>query len=144
VASHRQIGGLIMDPDEQAEARWPIDLEAVVAKNVRWLRESRGLSQQELGSDLALHGFGMHYTTVAQLEVGARPLRLNEVAAIAALFEVPIESLWEKDALVLNERETAAQDRRLATAQAADAEQLAPDYYTEQRNERLRDKWPRT
>ncbi|HYO18168.1 MAG TPA: helix-turn-helix transcriptional regulator [Dermatophilaceae bacterium] len=133
-----------MDRDEQAEARWPIDLEEVVAKNVRWLRESRGLSQQELGSDLALHGFGMHYTTVAQLEVGARPLRLNEVAAIAALFEVPIESLWEKGGLVLNERETAAQDERRATAQAADAEQHAPDYYTEQRNERLRDKWPRT
>jgi len=129
-----------MDRDEQAEARWPIDLEAVVAKNVRWLRESRGLSQQELGSDLALHGFGMHYTTVAQLEVGARPLRLNEVAAIAALFEVPIESLWEKGGAVLNERETAAQDERLATAQAADAEQLAANYYTEQRNERLRDK----
>lgn len=129
-----------MDRDEQAEARWPIDLEAVVAKNVRWLRESRGLSQQELGSDLALHGFGMHYTTVAQLEVGARPLRLNEVAAIAALFEVPIESLWEKGGAVLNERETAAQDERLATVQAADAEQLAANYYTEQRNERLRDK----
>jgi transcriptional regulator with XRE-family HTH domain len=129
-----------MDRDEQVEARWPIDLEAVVAKNVRWLRESRGLSQRQLGSDLALHGFGMHVTTVARLEGGARPLRLNEVAAIAALFTVPIESLWQKGGEVLSERETAAQDERLATAQAADAEQRGAAYYSAERNERLRDK----
>lgn len=121
-----------MDRDEQAEARWPIDLEETVAKNVRWLREARGLSQQQLGSDLARHGFGMHYTTVAQLEVGARPLRLNEVAAIAAHFEVPIEALWQDAGDVLNESVVAAQ--------AAEAEQMAADYYTRQRAERLRDK----
>jgi len=129
-----------MDRDEEAVPRWPIDLEATVAKNVRWLREGRGLSQQQLGSDLALHGFGMHYTTVAQLEVGARPLRLNEVAALAALFQVPIESLWQEGGETLNEHEMAAQDERLATAAAADAEQMTADYYTQQRRERLRDK----
>jgi transcriptional regulator with XRE-family HTH domain len=121
-----------MDRDEQVEPRWRIDLEATVAKNVRRLREDRGLSQQQLGSDLAVHGFGMHYTTVAQLEVGARPLRLNEVAAIAALFELPIESLWQDDGEMVN--------TQLARAQAADAEQIAADYYTKQRIERLRDK----
>jgi transcriptional regulator with XRE-family HTH domain len=129
-----------MQPDEQVEARWPIDLEATVAKNVRLLRESHGLSQQQLGSDLALHGFGMHYTTVAQVEVGARPLRLNEVAAIAALFQVPIESLWQKGAETSNEDEMAVEDERLAAAQAADAEQMTAEYYTRQRRERLRDK----
>jgi transcriptional regulator with XRE-family HTH domain len=121
-----------MDRDEQVAPRWRIDLEATVAKNVRRLREDRGLSQQELGSDLALHGFGMHYTTVAQLEVGARPLRLNEVAAIAALFELPIESLWSDGEEMMN--------RQPAGGQAADAEQMAADYYTRQRIERLRDK----
>jgi transcriptional regulator with XRE-family HTH domain len=129
-----------MDRQDQAGARWPIDLEAVVAKNVRWLRESRGLSQRQLGSDLALHGVGMPDTSVARLEAGARPLRLNEVAAIAALFTVPIESLWERGGKVLSERETAAQAERPAPAHAADAEQGAADYYTSQRHERLRDK----
>jgi len=129
-----------MDREDEAVPRWPIDLEATVAKNVRWLREGRGLSQQQLGSDLALHGFGMHYTTVAQLEVGARPLRLNEVAALAALFQVPIESLWQKGGETLNEHELAFQDERLAASQAADAEQMTAAYYTEERRERLRDK----
>jgi transcriptional regulator with XRE-family HTH domain len=140
-----------MDRDEQAEARWPIDLEATVAKNLRRLRESHGLSQEQLGSDLALHGFGMHYTTVAQVEVGARPLRLNEVAALAALFQVPIESLWQQHAETPDEhqaehqaehpdeREAEVQDSR-AAARAAGAEQMTADYYSRQRQERLRDK----
>lgn len=111
-----------------------------MAKNVRRLRQARGLSQQQLGSDLALHGFGMHYTTVAQVEVGARPLRLNEVAAIAALFQVPIESLWQEGGETLNEHEMASADERLAAARAAGAEQMTADYYARQRRERLRDK----
>jgi transcriptional regulator with XRE-family HTH domain len=130
-----------MDLDEQTEAtgrveaRWPIDLEASVGKNVRRLRESHGVSQQQLGSDLARNGFGMHQVTVAQLEAGAKPLRLNEVAAIAAYFEVPVESLW-RDGELLSE----ALDARLGVAQAADVEQMAAEYYTLQRIERLRDK----
>jgi transcriptional regulator with XRE-family HTH domain len=129
-----------MDGDEPAERRWPIDLEATVAKNLRWLRESRGLSQQQLGSDLALHGFGMHYTTVAQVEVGSRPLRLNEVAALAALFQVPIEWLWQKHAETGEIGEIEVEDERLPAAQATDEEQMAADYYSQQRHERLRDK----
>ena len=42
-----------MDLDGQAEARGRVDLEATVAKNLRWLREGRGLSQQQLGSEIA-------------------------------------------------------------------------------------------
>src|SRR5450759_1513587 len=78
------------------EARWPVDLEVTVARNVRWLREGRGITQQQLGSDLSLSGFVMHQMTVAQLEAGVKPLRLNEVAAIAAYFELPIEALWRQ------------------------------------------------
>ena len=178
-----------MDWDEHVAPRWPVDLEATVAKNVRWLREGRGISQQQLGSDLYLHGFGMHQTTVAKLEAGEKPLRLNEVAAIGAYFGVPVESLWQEGGQVLTEHEIAvlleqiagcdvsdakaveAAQRasavesqastdlgeaqgtvertakirrilaeRLAAAQAADAEQMAADYYTQQRIERLRDK----
>jgi transcriptional regulator with XRE-family HTH domain len=127
-----------MDLDEQTEAprpagQWPIDLEVTVAKNVSRLRESRGITQQQLGSDLSVNGFGMHQVTVAQLEAGVKPLRLNEVAAIAAYFEVPVESLWQEGA----ELPGRIQDRRLGGTQP---EQMAADYYTQQRIERLRDK----
>ncbi|MEP7194419.1 MAG: helix-turn-helix transcriptional regulator [Actinomycetota bacterium] len=132
-----------MSRDEQAqtrvseEARWPIDLEVTVAKNIRWLREGRGITQQQLGSDLSLSGFGMHQMTVAQLEAGVKPLRLNEVAAIAAYFELPVEALWRQggDGVL-----SITVDDGLGAAQAADVEQMAADYYTQQRVERLRDK----
>jgi transcriptional regulator with XRE-family HTH domain len=118
------------------EARWPIDLEAVVAKNVRRLRDSRGVTQQQLGSDLSRNGFGMHQMTVAQLEAGAKPLRLNEVAAIAAYFDVPVESLWQEGSGTFS----GIDDHRLGVSQAAEVEQMAADYYRLQRIERLRDK----
>jgi len=137
----------MMDRQEQT-ARWPVDLEATVAKNLRWLRESHGLSQVQLGSDLALLGFGMHHTTVALVEGGARPLRLNEVAALAALFQVPIASLWqeraetpaERGTEVQDEREAELQDMREAAARTAGAQQMTADDYSRQRRERLRDK----
>lgn len=132
-----------MSRDNQAqtqrpvEARWPVDLEVTVAKNIRWLREGRGITQQQLGSDLSLSGYGMHQMTVAQLEAGVKPLRLNEVAAIAAYFELPVEALWRQGGDEILSR-TGADDE--GAAQAADVEQMAADYYTQQRIERLRDK----
>jgi transcriptional regulator with XRE-family HTH domain len=131
-----------MDLDEQTEApgrveaRWPIDLEAAVAKRVRRLREAHGVSQQQLGADLSRNGFGMHQVTVAQLEAGAKPLRLNEVAAIAAYFDVPVESLWQEGSGTLS----GIGDHRPGFSQSAEVEQMAADYYRLQRIERLRDK----
>jgi transcriptional regulator with XRE-family HTH domain len=94
-----------MEHDGDDNSGWPDELERAVGKNVRGLRESRGLSQQQLGSDLLAYHAGMHQTTVAKLEAGSKPLRLNEVAAIAAYFNVPIESLWDRTGATLNEGE---------------------------------------
>jgi transcriptional regulator with XRE-family HTH domain len=103
-----------MENDGAVEVTRPIDLEATVAKNVRWLREVRGLSQQQLGADL-----GMHQTTVAKLEAGSKPLRLNEIATIAAYFEVPPESLWEGSMAILRERSVAVVLAELSEVEAA-------------------------
>jgi transcriptional regulator with XRE-family HTH domain len=109
-----------MEHDEPA-IRYTHDLEAGVAKNVRKLRESRGLSQQQLGQDLSSFGVGMHQTTVAKLEAGSKPLRLNEVAAIAAYFEVPIESLWKWSVLEQLEDEGLLTTIALTKADLANA-----------------------
>ena len=103
-----------MENEEASEVRRPIDLEATVAKNVRWLREVRGLSQQQLGADL-----GMHQTTVAKLEAGSKPLRLNEIATIAAYFEVPPASLWEESMAILRERSIAVVLAEISEVEAA-------------------------
>jgi transcriptional regulator with XRE-family HTH domain len=123
-----------MDADERSEERWSVDLESTVAKNVCWLRENRGISQEQFGADLYHHGFGMSQLAVAELEAGKKPLRLNEIAAIATYFEVPIQSLWQ------NAAETASE--LLAAVEAADAQaqRVAAAYYAQQRIERLRNK----
>jgi transcriptional regulator with XRE-family HTH domain len=123
-----------MDGVERSEERWSVDLESTVAKNVCWLRENRGISQHQLGSDLFHHGFGMSEIEVAELEAGRKPLRLNEIAAIATYFEVPILSLWQDAAETAHEL--------LSAVEAADAEvqRVTAAYYAQQRIERLRNK----
>ena len=130
-----------MDRYEQAEATWPVDLEAVVARNVRLLREGRGISRQQLGADLVLHGCGMSEATVALMEAGSRQLRLNEVAAIAAYFVVPVESLWQPGGEIPKEHKRVFV---VGAAQDDEAEKRAAAYYSQERNERLRDKQSET
>lgn len=81
--------------DEEGTPRWEFDLEAVIGGNIRRLREARGLSQRQLCVELVLHGLSWHQTTLSKVEAGDKPLRLNEAAAIASYFDVPVESLWE-------------------------------------------------
>ena len=130
-----------MDRYEQAEVSWPVDLEAAVARNVRLLREGRGISRHQLGADLVLHGCGMSEAAVAQMEAGSRPLRLNEVAAIAAYFVVPVESLWQPGGEIPKEHKRVFV---VGAAQDDEAEKRAAAYYSQERNERLRDKQSET
>jgi transcriptional regulator with XRE-family HTH domain len=122
-----------MESYKQVEARWSNDLEATVAKNVWRLRESRAISQEQLASDLFGPGAEMRHSSVSRLEAGEKPLRLNEVAAIAAYFEVPMESLWQDAAEI--------SDVRLMAERAEEsARQRTADYYNRERTERLRNK----
>ena len=95
--------------------------EAKVAERTRKLREERGWSQEELGRKLGTYGFAMHQTTVAKLEGAARPIRLNEVQALANIFGVSPADLFE-DAFVQNEHELAVAAREVQRASAALAE----------------------
>lgn len=69
-------------------------LERRVAENVRRLRKERGWTQSELGQRLGTFGFPMQQTTVTKLEAGERPIRLDEVLALARLFDVKVEDLY--------------------------------------------------
>lgn len=80
--------------------------DASVAKGVAWLerrfggvvrelREARGLSQAELARELGALGFEYHQTTIGKLESGARPLRIGELYAMAAVFGVSATDLLD-------------------------------------------------
>lgn len=104
-----------------------------MAKNVWRLRESRAISQEQLASDLFGPGAEMLHSSVSRLEAGEKPLRLNEVAAIAAYFEVSMESLWQDAAEISDER-------LMAEMTEESARQRTADYYNRERVERLRNK----
>jgi len=67
--------------------------EVDVGAAVRRLRTERGWSQAQLGAKLKPYGFDLTQTTVAKLELGQRPIRLNEAAALADIFGMSTEQL---------------------------------------------------
>lgn len=60
------------------------------------------MSQAQLGQQLGELGYPMEQPTVYKLEGGTRPLRLNEVVALATVFGVEVTDLLRAD---LNEEE---------------------------------------
>lgn len=62
---------------------------------VRGWRLDRNWSQEEVADKLGYEGFEMHQTTVAKIERGARPLRVAEAAALAAVFRMPVMAAFE-------------------------------------------------
>jgi XRE family transcriptional regulator, fatty acid utilization regulator len=55
---------------------------------LRWIRERRGLSMQELGKKA-----GVNPVTVGRLEKGRRPAQLETVRKLAEALEVEVEEL---------------------------------------------------
>ncbi|WP_052460418.1 helix-turn-helix transcriptional regulator [Microbacterium gorillae] len=69
-------------------------IDGSIGRNIKALRERRGLSQAELASRLAELGVrGMHQTTIARLESGGRQLRASEAIAFARVLGTSVEDL---------------------------------------------------
>lgn len=68
-------------------------MESVVGSRVRDLRESRGWTQRQLAERMKARGFDWHQTTAAKTEAADRPLRVNEVYALARAFDESVMSL---------------------------------------------------
>lgn len=72
-------------------------LEVLFGQRVRELRTERGWSQSELGKRMKAYGHDLSQTTVAKLENGKRPIRLNEAQALCDIFGVAFSDLAEHD-----------------------------------------------
>lgn len=86
--------------------------EFQVGQRIRDVRLTQGLAQIELARRLANFGVDWHQTTVAKTELGLRPLRVNEVAALASALDVPLEELLRTPA---QQRPVTPEQRRLQT-----------------------------
>jgi transcriptional regulator with XRE-family HTH domain len=68
--------------------------EEIAGRKLNSLRTEHGWSQAEVARRMEAYGYSWHQTTVGRIESGQRPLRLNEVVHVAAMFGVnPIQFL---------------------------------------------------
>lgn len=67
--------------------------EQVLAANIRSAREQKGMTQKHVAQLMALLGFKWQHTTVARLEAGQRPIRVNEAFSLSAVLGVNIVRL---------------------------------------------------
>src|SRR5512133_3699526 len=75
-------------------------------RNISRLRKAAGMSQEDLGQRLALHGFPMKQQTDLMIEGGNRPLKFEDAEAIADVLGVDKWALdvpAEKRAALLEE-----------------------------------------
>lgn len=61
----------------------PSELERNVSTNVRRLRETRGISQEDLAQRMADRGHAFSQATIWKIEQGKRPLKMTEAIALA-------------------------------------------------------------
>jgi transcriptional regulator with XRE-family HTH domain len=72
--------------------------EQLVGRQVRLLRQGRGWSQQDVAEKMRAYGYKWSQATVTRLEAATRPIRLNELTDLAALYGVPVTQLLESGA----------------------------------------------
>src|SRR5215472_6738402 len=71
--------------------------EQLAARQLRLLRQAYGWSQHEVAEKLRPYGYDWSQATVTRLESASRPIRLNELADLAALYGVKITQFLETE-----------------------------------------------
>jgi transcriptional regulator with XRE-family HTH domain len=69
--------------------------EQFIGRQVRMLRQINGWSQHDVAEKMRAYGYQWSQATVTRLEAATRPIRLNELADLAALFGVPVPQFLE-------------------------------------------------
>jgi transcriptional regulator with XRE-family HTH domain len=67
--------------------------ESQFRENLRRERENRKWSQAHLAKLLSNKGFQVYPTTIAKIETGQRAARIDEVVAVADIFDVAVDAL---------------------------------------------------
>ena len=101
-----------------------VDLQQVLGRNVRSLRERAGMSQEAFGDQV-----GLHRTYVGGVERGERNLTLQTVSRLGEVLGVgPLALLidWERGKLPENPHDAAVKPVRRALRAAADGADPGP------------------
>lgn len=91
------------------------NVNVVVGNNIRALRTAAGMSQTDLADALGeVTGSAPKQQTIAVIERGTRPLRLDEAVPLAAILKVSLEALLSPDSSDVA-AQVAAEVRELST-----------------------------
>jgi transcriptional regulator with XRE-family HTH domain len=78
---------------EETTAQAGTGPEGIVVRRVRDLRTKAGLTQSQMAAEMTARGFSMVQSTIANIEAGHRPVRLNEAVALAAVLGAELPEL---------------------------------------------------
>lgn len=70
-------------------------MEARIGRNIRQLREARGMTQDTLAARLQLHGCDITRSAVAKIEVGQRHLYPDEILLIRQILDTTFEAIFD-------------------------------------------------
>lgn len=70
-------------------------IEKRIGKNLRRLREKKGLTQEEVAVRLQLRGCDITRSAVAKIEVGQRHLYPDEIILFKEIFDVNYSKIFE-------------------------------------------------
>ena len=71
------------------------EIETKVGNNIRKIRESKGITQDTLATQLQLNGCDITRSAVAKIEVGQRHLYPDEIILIRKILNTSYESIFE-------------------------------------------------
>lgn len=76
-------------------------------ETIRRERERRFWTQGKVAELVRDRGIGCHNTTIAKLEAGERPARIDEIVALADVFEVSLDVLLDRKVSKVNDADFA-------------------------------------
>ncbi len=71
------------------------EIEKQVGKNIRFLREKAGMTQELLAAKLQLHGCDITRSAVAKIEVGQRHLYPDEIILIKKILNISYNAIFD-------------------------------------------------
>ncbi len=81
------------DTPAEMRDRYGGEPERILAAQVRAIREKLGMTQAEVASEMTARGLGMRQSTIAKIEAGQRPVRVNEAAMLAGILHTSVAEL---------------------------------------------------
>lgn len=73
------------------------EIETKIGKNIRHIRESKGMTQDMLAAKLQLRGCDITRSAVAKIEVGQRHLYPDEIILIREILNTTYNAIFDID-----------------------------------------------